>query len=133
MKNLLLIYAGPGSYQGKRAGVIMTDCALPIAAWPDSQTDDEGVMACWEAIRNVDDFSMKLELEHTPAPGLWVVEMDHDGTTTVGDDGDDDGNQWPHLVAGAAFGYPSSFRRPTKEEMQRISEGLPPWDGGAWL
>lgn len=130
MKNLLMIYAGPGMYAGKRAGVIMTDSALPIAAYPNSQTDEDGVMACWEAIRNMDDFSMELNLDHAPAPGLWVIEMERDGTYDAGDEGDSD---WPHLASGAAFGYPDSFRRPTPDEMLRMAEGNPPWDGGAWL
>lgn len=54
--------------------------------------------------------------------GLWVYEVEY-SDAEVEDESDD---EWPWLCGG-------TLRRLTPAEATRIGEGLPPWDGGAWL
>ncbi len=130
MKNLLMFYAGDGHAGKERVGIIMEDHAQPIAFWPKSygnEGDPNGVLALWENKCDVEDFFEALGIDQVPAPGLWVLEL---WPLDITEEADNEGDNWEHLAD--AFDIREALRRPTLEEVNRLVEGLPPWEGGEW-
>ena len=135
MKEKLLFVAYGGTYKGKRAAIIMQDHCLPIACSHKSYDEkgplfEFGLHACWEAHSEVEEFFEHLDIEGildrdpTKKPsgwhpeGLYVYEVDYDEAEI--ETGEDD--NWRHLQGG-------DLRRPTSEELEPLTRGLPPWDG----
>jgi len=133
----LLLVAHGGTYQRDRVAIFMSDHCLPIAcshpSWSregdTKEISEAGLFALWESTSDVEEYFQALGFECIRQPenmkkphkdwkpeGLYVYEVSYEEEDIYDDE------SWEHLKNG-------NFRRPTIEELEPLTKGLPPWNG----
>ena len=110
----LLLVAHGGTYQRDRVAIFMSDHCLPIACSHPSWSREYFQALGFECIRQPE--NMKKPHKDWKPEGLYVYEVSYEEEDIYDDE------SWEHLKNG-------NFRRPTIEELEPLTKGLPPWNG----
>ncbi len=123
-KEKLLFATLYGQFRGHDVGMIMEGSCLPLVA--SNPEYDYGFTALWQANLDVGIFFEKTGIDHTPSPGLWVVEIEYDT-----DDYEEAVlSEFDHLSIACKNG---ELRRLTHDELEGMTDGKLPWESGEWL